>query len=249
MAVSSSLAWNFLDKSKVPDASAIKTAIEKRLNFLGIEGIAVVEVEPDIEGDIFITFQDEDGDEMDVVFAYDPEEGPIAVIQDDDEDAEDSLIVDLDGLAPSLVKTVFGTFVNLVDLDWMNKSAFLTIFQAGLLDDNNQEDNPSQLPDPHGYITEALEESDEVITEARKVYVVRGGKRVKLAIVRKVRRKVLTGKQRSAIRKAVRKRRAKKHIISRKRKKALRVRKRLKLKTPSNLSKLQKVAGTANRRR
>jgi len=261
--LSSSMASIFLDRANIPDSQAVKSSIENRINFLGIEGVFVDEVEVDIDGDIIVTFVDEDDDEMDVVFAYDPEDGAIAIIQDDDDDAEDSLIVDLGGLAPSVTKTPFGTYLNLIDLSWMNKSAFLTLFQAGQLDNDDDDDvedyednseeseDDERLPDPYGYIdtSESVEENEEHIDEARKVYVVRGGKKLKLAIVRKVRRKILTGKQKAGIRKAVMKRKAKKSVTSRKRKRSLRVRSRLKLKKPKNLAKGQKVAGTANRKR
>lgn len=256
-----SQSWNFLNKANIPDSKAIRSSIEKRINFLGIEGVFVDEVEVDIDGDIIVTFVDEEDDEMDVVFAYDPEDGAIAIIQDDDDDAEDSLLVDLGGLAPSVIKTAFGTYLNLLDLSWMNKSAFLTLFQAGQLDDDSdddyeddkEEDNQEdkRLPDPYGYIdtSENAEENEDHIDEARKVYVVRNGKKVKLAIVRKVRKKILTAKQKAGIRKAVMKRKAKKGSIARKRKKSLKIRKRLKIKKPKNLTKGQKVAGTANRKR
>ena len=247
-----SMATALLDKSNIPRQEDIKASMEARLSRLGIEDIAVTEVDVDIDGDITVTFQDIEGDELDAVFTVDPEDGPVVIIADDDSD-EDWLIVDLDGLHPTMVKTPFGLFLNLTDLEWMNKSAFLTIFQAGDIDsqepNNDDMNGKDHARDPWGYMGENFDDDEVFIDEARKVYVVRGGKKVKLAIVRKVKRKILTGKQKMAIKKAVRKRRAKKHVIDRKRKKSLRVRKRTKIKSPTNLSKHQKVAGTANRKR
>ena len=252
---SMSMAFNFLDKANIPKEQEILDAMQKRMNRVGIEAITVERVDVDIDGEITVTYSDEEGDEMDIIFFYDQEDGAIALIADEEDD-ENWLIVDLDALNPPIVNTGVGKFIQMSSLEWMNKSAFQTLFQAGDVDDaddNQLSDNElgkgRVLPDPYGYIGEDLLEDDEVILEARKVYVVRGGKKVKLAIVRKVRRKILTGRQKGAIRKAVRKRKAQKHKIARKRKKALRVRKRMKIKTPTNLGRNQKVAGTANRKR
>jgi len=251
----SSMASIFLDKSGIPEAEAVKEALVKRMNRVGIEEISVIDVEVDMEGDITVTFQDDEGDVMDVIFSYDPEDGPIALIADEG-DEDNWLIVDLDGLHPTLVKTPVGIYLNLTDLEWMNKSAFLTLFEAGNLDDDDDGEKEVESkkgyvqPELYGYldVDGDLEEATFEVDEARKVFVVRGGKRVKLAIVRKIKRRILTGKQKQSIRKAVRKRKAKKHIIARKRKKSLRVRRRLKIKRPTNLSRTQKVAGTGNRK-
>ena len=249
-----SLAFNFLDKSKVPNAEAIIKALQDRLDELDFEGIIVDSVEVDIDGTIYVTFVDEDGDVMDVIFLYDDEEGAVALIDDEDGDDE-MLAIDLDALQQALVKTVFGHYINLTELDWMNKSLLHTLFQAGDLDRLEGEEQPNEVTkgkayaDPYGYIdTNEDYENDTFEISERKVFVVRGGKRVKLAVVRKVKRKILSGKRKAAIRSAARKRKTKKHLIARKRKKSLKIRKRMGIKKVK-LSKLQKVAGTANRKR
>ena len=85
------------------------------------------------------------------------------------------------------------------------------------------------------------------IDEVKKT-VISGGKKVRLAIVRKVRRKRLTSSQKQGIRKAVIKRKQKKGQSSRRRKKSLALRKRSGLKRQS-LGRNLKVAGTSNRAR
>ena len=248
-----SYAFNFLDKSGLPKSEDVKLAVENKLKKFGFDSIEVDDVDVDIDGDISITFVDEDDNEMEVIFMDDPEDGPVAlVIGDDDEDEESELtVVDLSSLSPAVIKTGLGTYLNMTDLDWINRSTFLSIFQGGDIDNEDEDDSDNKVnPDPYGYIdTSEGIEGLELVVEARKVYVVRGGKRVKLAIVRKVRRKILTGKQKAGFKKAARKRKAKKSVIARKRKLSLRVRKRSNMKKVGGLSRAQKVAGTANRRR
>jgi hypothetical protein len=253
---SPSLAWNFLAKLKIPDEEKVKQAFQQRLSDFDIDNITVDEVTVDADGDILVFLSDVDGDEMLIVFIYDEDEGAMAIIQDDDEDAEDTVLIDLDALAPPIIKTAVGSYIDLTDLNWLNKSALTTLLQAGNVvdsEDEDEEEEPTKVPDPYGYVLNnedfQLTTEDEIMSESRKVYVIRGGKKVKLAIVRKVRRRVLTGKQKTAIRKAVRSRKVKKAQIKRKLKRSLRIRKRLHVKRPKNLSRFQKVQGTANRKR
>lgn len=251
-----SLAGEFLSKIEPISAEDIQSQLEKRLTELSIEGVYIEDVEVDIDGFIDVFFTDDDGDEMLVSFFMDPDEGAVALIADD-ETEEDWLLVDLDPLAPPVQKTSYGEFINLSgDLSWLNRSAMLAILQAGNIGDDDVEKVETQksdvIPDPYGYIRnedfEFDETQDEVLVEGRKISVVRGGKKVRLAVVRKIRRRVLTGKQKTAIRKAVRKRKVKVSRSNRKRKRSLKVRKRMSLKTPK-LGKFRKIAGTANRRR
>lgn len=244
------LAEQVLQKMEPISIESIYDAFEEKLNSLGIEGLAIEEVELDYDGYISVIFSDEDGDVLEVIFTYDEDFGAVALMSDldSDNDDEEVIMVELDTLDPSLIQTGYGKFINLADLSWMNQSTLMTILSAGdLLDDGIEvEAESDKVVDPYGYVLK--EENEEVILDERKVMVVRGGKRVKLPVTRKIRRKVLSGKQRASFRKAARKRKAKMSRIVRKRKKSLKIRKRSGLKTPK-LTKFQKVAGTANRRR
>jgi hypothetical protein len=80
----------------------------------------------------------------------------------------------------------------------------------------------------------------------RSVIVVRGGKRVRLPLVRRRRRKRLTSKQKNAIRRGAKKRKMKRGQIARARKKSLKLRKRGNLKR--NTNKRLKVAGTSDKK-
>lgn len=256
-----SITEELIQKYEPISSDAIKNAFNKRLEELGFENIQVDEVIVDYEGDITVCFVDDENNELDIIFFYDEDEGPSAVVLDD-EDAEEYIVVNLDSLNPSLKQTVFGTYLNLTDLEWMTGSVLATMLQSvDYLEDAEESTKaPSKVIDKWGFIKnedfdafsiseedDSEEEEELEIDEARKISVVRGGKRVRLAVVRKVRRKILTGKQKTAIRKAVRKRKVQQAKIQRKRKRSLKVRKRINLKKPK-LTRFQKVAGTANRR-
>jgi hypothetical protein len=216
------LAKKFLEMFS-QDSDEIKEAFTKRLNALKFEGIIVDDVSTDLGGDTVITFAEtgKDAGEIEALFTYDEEEGAIAVMLEDgdpdpDGDGEVS-IVDFDSLNPVVIDLGSGQkAIDLVNIDWMNESAFSALFLAG-------------------------EDFADEIEEA-KVTVIRGGKKVRLALVRKKRKKRLTPKQKQGIRKGVMKRRAKKGQISRKRKKSLKIRKRMNVK--GNKNKRLKAAGT-----
>lgn len=244
------LAEKVLQKLEPVSIQGMFDAFEEKISSFGIEGLSIEDIEVDYDGFISVIFSDDEGDELEVIFMYDEEYGSVAMMSDSDSDRDEDevIMVELDSLDPTLVQTPYGKFINLSELSWMNKSTLITILSAGdLLDDEEMEEEDSEmLPDPYGYI---LKEENEVVEiEERKVMVVRGGKRVRLPVTRKKRRKILTGKQRASFRKAARKRKAKMSRIVRKRKKSLKIRRRTGLKTPK-LSRFQKVAGTANRKR
>lgn len=100
--------------------------------------------------------------------------------------------------------------LDMSDLSWLNTDAMDLIFSAD-------------------------DEFDPI--EEKHAFVVRGGKKVKVGLARRKRKKRMTAKQRQAVRKAVRTRRKKKTQIARKRKKSLKVRKRMGLKKTKNKSK------------
>lgn len=255
-----SLSEQILQKYEPVSSEDILKSFEARLNVLGFENITVDDVQVDYDGDITVFFTDDEGNGVDVLFTIDPDEGVIAIILDDEE-SEDFIIVNLDSLDPPVIDTSFGRYIDLLRLDWLSGSVIATILQSNsFLDSDESSPIAPKVVDPYGYtqvydenceedLFIELDEMDEEleIDEARKVSVVRGGKRVRLAVAKKVRRKILTGKQRASIRKAVRKRKVKQAKINRKRKRSLKVRKRISLKTPK-LTRFQKVAGTANRR-
>lgn len=245
-----------LNKFEPIASQAIRQSFEKKLDDLGYEGVFIEDVEFDIDGYISIVFSDSEDDFMEVLFIYDKEYGPIAVVPSDDEsDSEDleDFIIELGTLNPTIKKTPLGDYIDLSNLDWLTSSLINTMFSLGDIDSLEEVPDDAELqthkPNLRGYgfYGESLElEAFDLEIDERMIAVIRGGKKVRLPVVRKIRRKILTGKQKSAIRKAVRKRKVKQAKINRKRKKSLRVRKRMSIKKPK-LSKFQKVAGTKNR--
>lgn len=251
------LTEELIKKYEPISSEGIKTAFNRRLEEIGFENITVDEVIVDYEGDITVCFVDDENNELEILFFYDEDEGASAIILDG-EDADEYIVINLDSLSPSLKHSSFGVYINLTDLEWMTASTLSTMLQSvEYLEDAEEAPRaPVKVQDKWGFIKnedfaiceDDSEEDEELeIDEARKISVIRGGKRVRLAVVRKVRRKILTGKQKTAIRKAVRKRKVQKSKIQRKRKRSLKVRKRINLKKPK-LTRFQKVTGTANRK-
>lgn len=241
-----------------PDA--IAKAFQSRIDRYDFDGITVDDVEINMDGSIEITFVDAEDDELSVLFDYSDEDGVTATLLDGEDD-EEFIVIDLDPLTPPVIKMAGVTYPKLDDLTWMNKSAMAALFVAGDLGTEGDPDldghltqddiEKRQMPKGWDYFKAvegyALTEGDEAELEERMVTVVRGGKKVRIPVVRKVRRKKLTSKQKQAIRKGVRKRKMKAGQIARKRKKSLKLRKRAGLKN-NKLGKFKKTAGTSNRK-
>lgn len=226
----------FFDRYSPINPEGIVDKMNARMDSLGFEGASVVSADYDEEGNIFVSFADEDG-EVDVIFKYDTEDGAYAIIEDEDE--EHAYLIHLDALLPPIDDTCYGEFINLTDVSWMNGSFFYAILSGAEMDAESSDDT-IEKDSLFGY---QISESG-----GRKVSVIRGGKKVKLAIVRKKRRKMMSGAQKSAMRAAARKRSMKKSQSNRKRKRSLAIRKRMNIKKPK-LSRNQKIAGGANRKR
>ena len=201
-------------------------AFNHKFGTLGIEGVSCDECEVDYEGMQTVYFVDETGDELAIAFYFDEESNAAEamILHDPDEGTqEESLIIDLSPQSPPLIQTSVGTYVNLMNLEWMNLSTLKTLMQAGDVE--------------YGY------DEPEEKHEARMVTVVRGGKRVRVPIIKRKRIARLTAKQKAGFRKAARKRKAKKSQSSRKRKRSMRIAKTVKR---PKLNKMQKVSGGRN---
>lgn len=233
-----------------PDPEMVKAQLELRLKFLKIDDVAVDNVDVDTEGNVIVDFITLDHDLVTVVFSYDEDEGANAIIYDgsiDDDDAY-ALVIELDQMAPSLVQTNFGMYINFAELSWLSKNCMLTILDAGDYDVSKEEPKHTYPLDAFGNLIQvsAVESvvdhelqlfsksEDETayklvgVSEAFKT-VVRGGKRERLPIIRRKRKKRLTPKQRVGIRKAARTRKSSASKL--KRRKSLMLRKRMKIKS------------------
>lgn len=242
-------------------SDGIQKEFEKRLKMFGLDMVQVDDVDVDPEGDIAVTFSDDEGDQVEVVFLVDDEEDDIIAIVNDQEDEEDGdgevTVVDLSPLNPSVLSLPGRPdFVNLIDLSWMNKSTMVAILSSGDVDFPGMGDPVREPGDDHPFtfhdskpIPFAHESLEEEIDEAGSTRVVRGGKVVRLPLVRRKRRRVLSAKAKAGIRRAVIKRKAKKSTTARKRKRALRIRKSQNISRRKSNTRNLKVQGGADRRR
>jgi hypothetical protein len=225
------------------DLTTAMTALSKRLTMLRIDGIQVDDMEADEDGNIVVTFTDYEDNSLDVVFNYGPE-GACAIIVGDggDVEDEDNIVIDLDTLGVPLVDTKVGPYINLMELSWLSKATLETILTAGALLDktvNIQQRSLTRdavgniiIAQSEGYeydlesitldesINEVLE-NGEIVEVAYKT-VVRGGKKVRRPLVRRMRKKRLTPKQRAGIKKASRTKKGSKSKAKRKRSSMLR---------------------------
>lgn len=235
------------------DASGAKLSLNRKLVTLGIQGIQIEEIEADEENNVVVTFSDFENNVLDVVFSYD-EDGASAIIvgDDKDQDDEENIVVDLDPLGVPVVSTPFGFYINLLVLDWLSKSTLETIFIAGALLEPKAS-HSHYAKDAFGNLLVAPVESYEfdlekieidskmsegAIDEVIYKIVVRGGKKERRPLVRRLRKKRLSPKQRAGLRKASRTRKSAKSKM--KRKLSLKVRKRLHLK-PQKMRKGMRV--------
>lgn len=208
---------------------AIKAAFEKRLDKFEFDNIVIDDVIAEKGGDTVVTFSDNEDEVMEVLFTWDDDEGSLAIILDPDrdllDDEDDELdTIELDPVDPKLLDNEDGTkSIDLINLGWLSENVLQAILTVGdLIDDQ--------------------EDAERDVSE-RSVVVVRGGKKVRLPVVRRKRKRRLTPKQKSAIKRGAKKRKSRKGAIQRKRKRSLKLRKRSGLKSVKN--KRLKVAGTS----
>ena len=231
------------------DKDQIKSEFERLFSRYGIPNVGIEEVSSDLEGVITVIFTDGES-ELEVGFLVDEEDNNsvLAMIYDADEDLEnedtDYIMIDLSSLTPPVFQPegMDEFYVDLMNLNWLMKSALMSILASGLDDDTIE--MARNKTDGYGNVV-----SEPMVAESmneRSITVIRGGKKIKTAVVKKVRNKRLTPKQKAGIRKAVMKRKSKKGEIQRKRKRSLKIRKSSGVTTPK-LSKNYKVQGGSNR--
>lgn len=217
--------------------SAIKTAFEKQLKKFEFDAITIDDVASEPGGDTVITFGDDEDQMIEVLFTNDEDDGPLAIILDPErdllDDEEDELdIIELGPLEPDMMDFGQGQMgIDLVNLGWLTETAMQAILTVGDLIDTQTDTGDTDNDD-----------ADRI--EERSVVVVRGGKKVRLPLVRKRRRRRLSAKQKVAIRRGAKKRKQKARSIARKRKKSLKIRKRSGLKRQKPGSRV-KTQGTS----
>lgn len=117
----------------------IKVNLNNRLTELGFEDIIVSDAVVDLDGQTHILFSDKESeDDLYVIFGL-GYEGPEAIIGEFDIEDEDDeyTVVDLSSLNYDTVETAYGTYLNLVDPQWITKAAFDAIFSGSELFEAN----------------------------------------------------------------------------------------------------------------
>jgi hypothetical protein len=174
------IAYRIIENELEMADDAIKSAFTNKLKEFDFDNIFVISVSSEEEGDAVVVFGDDEGQMIEVLFAYDDDEGAQAIILDPErdllDDEEDELeIIELDPIDPATLEIKGSLAIDLLNLDWLNETTLQAILTVGDLIANQT--------DAEGEISE------------RSVIVVRGGKRVRLPLVRRRRRKRLTSKQ------------------------------------------------------
>ena len=130
------------------DPEIIIHAFEKKLHQFKLDDIVFVDsVDVGKDGDINVTFLDEEGNPYVLVFSYDEKEGAQAfAITDDSDDKEDDkedeesedetgsqYEFDLASFNPVIAQTAMGSYINLGDLSWLDCDIMLSLLRiAGM---------------------------------------------------------------------------------------------------------------------
>lgn len=163
------------------DALDIVTEFERLLDSMGFPEV-LVEVALDTEDGIFVRFEDEERDDVVVLFAFDEDGDPlVTVVSEDDE----QITIDLSPMEPPVIELdgVDVSFIDLLDLSWVNKSTLNILLQAGRVGPDS-----TSVKAPGSAAAEPAQESmpklvDKVLAEAA-AYAALGGKKMRLPIVK-----------------------------------------------------------------
>lgn len=223
----------------------VAKAFMDKLGELDLDGspVSVESADVGIDGNVHVVFSDEEGDAVEIAFGVDDDETYALVVSDDDTPIE----LDLDPLDPPLVAGMFEIFIELTNLDWMTPATLISLLAAGDVgeDDVEQQDSTERIPfatsftpeesmfikTEKGYVLDMdkIDEAMHLRKTGRKKVVIRGGKKVKLPIMKRTRKIRLSPKRKMALKKARRK--AQMPAAKRKRAKSLKIRKRMNIKT------------------
>ena len=184
--------------------------------------LMIDEVDIGDDGDIIVNIQDAEGGVYSILFMYDIEDGPQALFITDDE--EDQTIFSLDFLNPSIVTTFYGTYINLSDLSWLDEKTLLVLLKLAGLPMSLLVNLDTAKYDEFGQLLNPTSESLE-LNELFKT-VVRKGKKIRVPLIRRVKKKRLTPRQKMGLRRGALKRKRKMAQAIRKRKKSVAVRNR-----------------------
>jgi hypothetical protein len=151
--------------------------------------------------DKIIVFENDDNVEV-AVLGVDDDGHTYAISSthnDESDDSEYATIMDLDFLNPDLVEDDEVSSIDLTDPDWLNKSAILALmFPTDTVKEEVAESELFVLDDELKSIVEKIMTRRAT---GRMHMVVRGGKVMRVPVFRRIRKAVLSPKQRAALRK------------------------------------------------
>jgi len=125
----------------VASAKEIEDAFLDKLDSFGFSNIGV-SVVLDLDEGPFVTFFDEEGDEVTVWFGIEDDQGPIAsVVSEDDE----QISILLDPFDPGIIEIGDEAMLDLADLSWMNHSVLNALLMAGEVDNGGVEEAIAQV--------------------------------------------------------------------------------------------------------
>lgn len=214
-----------LEEDTEMDGDLIRREFEEKFKEFEIEDVSIDDVNILIPNTIIISFIDINNNVLDLAFILDEDEGAqVFLINDDiesnsllDDEDKELLSIDFNSSLPAIKETKSGRYIDLTNLSWLNKSTLLSFFSLGNIEIEAEQEKQKRKVDAFGYTVK--------MGEAFKL-VIRGGKKVKLPLVRSIKKKRLTAAQRAGIRKAARKRKQHMSQTLRKRAKSLNIRRK-----------------------
>jgi hypothetical protein len=159
------------------DGTEIERQFVGKLTQFGYDDVAVdvvMDFEEGVGGGILVTLTDSDDDSVTCLFYVDEDMGPMAsVISEDDTQID----VYLSSLNPPLIELGAGTWINMTDLSWMNKSVMLAILMAGDV-------HESLMYEADGTMSQMGAPTDTPIAKvAAKTAVLMGKKKMRLPVI------------------------------------------------------------------
>lgn len=156
------------------DANTITLAFENLLDKIGMPSV-LVEVAIDETEGIFVRFEDEDHDDVLVLFTFDEAGDPIASVVSE-EDAQ--ITIDLTALEPPTLEAGGVLFIDTMNLMWLNKTTLNLLLQAGKVGPEALASKGTPLETEEGVILGA---KDTVTSEGK--HVVMGKNKIRLPIL------------------------------------------------------------------
>lgn len=203
------------DETAPISSAAVASAFAAKLSEFELDTVNIENVEVSPDGVILVEFEDDEGDEVSASFGVD-DEGAFALISQDEEE-ENAIVVDLSLFDVPTIAGTFGTYINLTDLSWLTKDVLVSILAVGMVgpDDMFRGEETPEMPEDNETVSSLSMKEDfkslkaSIAKKVKKGYkylgtkfAVRGGKKVKVAIFKSMRKHILSAAKKMALVKA-----------------------------------------------